>query len=90
MCTNHATDEPTDQQAKEHIDSHSHNHNGARPHQDPGDLAECPVMPGNMVMKSEADADGMYRDYNGTRHYLCCDTCVADFDADPAAYANVA
>lgn len=90
MCANHNHDEATNTHdaGHGHHESPNHSHNTARPDQDPGDLAECPVMPGNMVVKSEADADGMYRDYNGTRHYLCCNTCVTLFDTDPAAYAN--
>jgi YHS domain-containing protein len=94
MCTNHNHDEATDKQdaAPAHDDththSHSHSHDAAKPDQDPSDLAECPVMPGTMVLKSEADDDEMYRDYNGTRIYLCCDACLTVFDADPARYAN--
>ena len=91
MCTNHNHDEATDTPgtAPDRADSPHHTH-AARPDRDPSDLAECPVMPGTMVSKSEADADGMYRDYTGTRHYLCCDTCVALFDSDPATYAKAA
>ncbi|WP_311214579.1 MULTISPECIES: hypothetical protein [unclassified Arthrobacter] len=65
-----------------------HNHPAASAGQERSDLIECPVMPGNKVIRSAAEADGMYRDYKGTRHYLCCDTCVALFDADPATYSK--
>jgi YHS domain-containing protein len=51
------------------------------------ELAECPVMPGSMVVKAEAEAAGLARDYNGQRYYLCCAGCAPLFDADPAKYA---
>lgn len=67
----------------------AHHHAPATETADAGDRAECPVMPGNVVDKEEAVADGLYRDYEGTRYYLCCDSCGPMFDADPARYAAV-
>ncbi|MEO7018430.1 MAG: YHS domain-containing protein [Leifsonia sp.] len=48
--------------------------------------AECPVMHGNFVDKADAEAKGLFRDYEGTRYYLCCAACGPLFDADPAKY----
>ncbi|WP_315552473.1 hypothetical protein [Microbacterium aurum] len=53
-------------------------------------VAECPVMPGNMVVKTDAEAAGLVRDYEGVRYYLCCAGCGPKFDADPAVYAHAA
>ena len=52
------------------------------------DLVECLVMPGTMVVKSEAEAAGLYRDYEGNRYWFCCAACGPLWDADPAKYAN--
>jgi YHS domain-containing protein len=52
-----------------------------------GDLAECPVMPGSMVDKADAEAAGLYRDHEGERYWFCCAACGPLFDADPARYA---
>ncbi len=54
----------------------------------PADTAECPVMPGNTVDKAKAEAAGLFRDYEGTRYWLCCAGCGPKFDADPARYAT--
>src|SRR5699024_8764484 len=35
------------------------------------DIAECPVMVGTTVLKAQAEDAGLYRDYQGTRYYLC-------------------
>ncbi|MBM7502946.1 hypothetical protein ACFPER_05670 [Agromyces aurantiacus] len=51
------------------------------------DLAECPVMPGSMVAKADAEAAGLFRDVDGTRYWFCCAACGPLFDADPAKYA---
>ncbi len=51
-------------------------------------VAECPVMPGSMVVKEEAELAGLVREYQGKRYYLCCDACGPLFDADPARYAK--
>lgn len=50
------------------------------------DITECPVMVGTTVIKSEAEDAGLYRDYNGQRYWLCCNTCGPLFDADPERY----
>ena len=47
-------------------------------------------MPGNMVVKTDAEAAGLVRDYEGVRYYLCCAGCGPKFDADPAVYAHAA
>lgn len=54
------------------------------------DLAECPVMVGSTVIKADAEAAGLYRDYDGTRYYFCCAGCGPAFAADPAKYATAA
>lgn len=50
-------------------------------------LAECPVMTGRQVVKAEAEAAGLFRDYKGNRYWFCCPGCGPAFDADPARYA---
>lgn len=50
--------------------------------------AKCPVMPGSPVDKAEAELEGLVRDYNGQRYYLCCESCGPMWDADPARYAH--
>jgi YHS domain-containing protein len=52
------------------------------------EIAECLVMPGTMVVKAEAEAAGLYRDYEGQRYWFCCAACGPLWDADPARYAN--
>ncbi|WP_035698720.1 hypothetical protein, partial [Glycomyces tenuis] len=39
------------------------------------EVAECPVMPGSTVVKADAEAQGLFRDYAGARYWLCCDSC---------------
>ena len=53
-------------------------------------IAECPVMTGSTVVKADAEAAGLFRDYEGKRYWLCCDACGPLFDADPAKYATAA
>ena len=55
-----------------------------------GGMAECPVMVGSPVVIAQAEAAGLYRDYEGTRYYFCCAGCGPAFDADPAKYAAAA
>jgi YHS domain-containing protein/N-acetylneuraminic acid mutarotase len=43
----------------------------------------CPVM-----TSEEVDADSHVVDYKGVKVYLCCDTCVARFKAEPSAYLD--
>lgn len=52
-----------------------------------GGMAECPVMVGSAVVIADAEAAGLFRDYQGTRYYFCCAGCGPAFDADPAKYA---
>ncbi|NMD55138.1 MULTISPECIES: heavy metal translocating P-type ATPase [Tsukamurella] len=55
------------------------------------DATTCPVMVGNPVVKSTAEAAGLFRDYDGERYFFCCPACAPKFDADPARYvANAA
>ena len=51
------------------------------------DLAECPVMPGSLVDKADAEAAGLFRDHGGRRYWLCCAACAPMWDADPDRYA---
>jgi YHS domain-containing protein len=66
----------------------AHNHNAQSSVETESETAECPVMPGGVVNKQEAVAEGLYRDYEGARYYLCCDTCGPMFDAEPEKYAH--
>ena len=54
------------------------------------ELAECPVMRGSTVVKADAEAKGLFRDYEGQRYWFCCAACEAPFDADPAKYVTAA
>jgi YHS domain-containing protein len=54
------------------------------------EYAECPVMVGSTVIKADAEAAGLFRDYDGTRYYFCCAGCGPAFDADPAKYVTAA
>ncbi|MFG3341037.1 YHS domain-containing protein [Glycomyces sp. NPDC048151] len=51
------------------------------------ETAECPVMRGATVIKADAEAAGLFRDYEGQRYWFCCAGCGPAFDADPAKYA---
>lgn len=51
------------------------------------DVAECPVMPGSLVNKADAEAAGLYRDHDGQRYWFCCAACGPMWDADPDKYA---
>jgi YHS domain-containing protein len=68
--------------------AHCHGHGTSRADLDASEVTTCPVMPGSTVVKSEAVEEGLFRDYNGTRYYFCCDSCGPMWDADPAKYAN--
>lgn len=57
---------------------------------DSDDVTECLVMPGTPVIKSQAETDGLFRDYQGQRYWFCCAACGPLFDADPDRYANAA
>ncbi len=97
MCQHHHDD---GHQHHDHGDNDGHQHH--EPHhahpapanpvgstQD-ADLAECPVMPGSMTIKADAEAAGLVRDHDGQRYWLCCSSCGPLFDADPARYARTA
>ncbi|THV29070.1 YHS domain-containing protein [Glycomyces paridis] len=56
----------------------------------PEELAECPVMTGSTVVKADAEAAGLFRDFEGERYWFCCAGCGPAFDADPAKYARAA
>lgn len=53
-----------------------------------GEAAECPVIAGTPVSKSEAEAKGLYRGYEGQRYWLCGPGCGPKCDADPARYTH--
>lgn len=83
------------EQGHDHGHEHGHGHvhgHGTTPEsaadQSSDDVAECPVMPGVMVVKAEAEAAGLFRDYEGKRYWFCCAACEPLWDADPAKYAN--
>lgn len=63
-------------------------HLGACPEQGENAVASCPVMAGTPVVKAEAEAKGLFRDYDGERFWFCCAGCGPAFDADPAKYAH--
>lgn len=83
-------------QSQGHVHTHGHEHHHDLAHSHgvaaaglPADqVAECPVMPGNLVVRADAEAAGLFRDFEGTRYYLCCAACVPKFDAEPARYAT--
>lgn len=83
MCESHHHHSP----AK--VTSQCHGHGTGSAGVDASELAECPVMPGSMVVKAEAEEAGLVRDHAGERYYLCCDSCGPLWDADPAKYARV-
>jgi Cu2+-exporting ATPase len=75
------------------MSAHHHDHDHTSPHAVTArdeDLAVCPVMPSNVVVKQEAEAAGFYRDYEGERYWLCCGGCGPRFDADPDRYSTAA
>jgi YHS domain-containing protein len=51
------------------------------------DTTTCPVMGGNPVSKKVAEAQGLFRDYDGKRYWFCCAGCAPAHDSDPAKYA---
>lgn len=78
-----------------HEDAHAHHHGHDHGHQHGApvaasaeSVAECPVMPGNTSLKAEAEAAGRKREYDGKTYWLCCDTCVTKWDADPSRFAT--
>ncbi|MEW2460950.1 MULTISPECIES: YHS domain-containing protein [Microbacterium] len=53
-------------------------------------MTTCPVMAGSPVVIAQAEAAGLFRDYEGTRYHFCCAGCGPAFDADPAKYIAAA
>ncbi|WP_281872661.1 hypothetical protein [Brachybacterium paraconglomeratum] len=51
------------------------------------DTTTCPVMVGTPVVKAVAEAQGLFRDFEGERYWFCCAGCGPAFDSDPAKYA---
>lgn len=51
------------------------------------DTTTCPVMVGTPVVKAVAEAQGLFRDFEGQRYWFCCASCGPAFDSDPAKYA---
>lgn len=51
------------------------------------DTTTCPVMVGTPVVKAVAEAQGLFRDFEGQRYWFCCAGCGPAFDSDPAKYA---
>jgi YHS domain-containing protein len=76
--------------ASEPTAGHCHGHGASAEQIADVGAAECPVMIGSTVVKADAEAAGLFRDYNGQRYWLCCSACGPLFDADPAKYAAAA
>ena len=53
------------------------------------ELVECRVMPGSVIEKARAEAEGLFRDFEGNRYWFCCKGCGPRFDANPRKYADV-
>lgn len=66
----------------------AHNHAAPAATEAETETAECPVMRGNFVNKADAEAQGLVREYNGEKYYLCCAACGPLFDADPEKYVS--
>lgn len=85
----HDTDDHDDLTAHsgqhEHAGHHGHKHEAIAGNGD--EIADCPVMPGSTVNKADAEEQGRYRDYQGTRYYFCCAACPPLWDANPEKYA---
>lgn len=47
-------------------------------------------MMGTTVIKRDAEVEGLDREHDGRRYWLCCDPCADLFDADPEWYAETA
>lgn len=69
-------------------DHSDHNHHKSSDQPLGENTALCPVMKDIIVDKEEAKMQGRVREYGGQTYYLCCNTCVADFDANPQQYAK--
>ena len=51
------------------------------------EFATCPVM-GVPVDKRVANAHGLTRSHEGQVYYMCCNTCIKQFDSDPNKFAQ--
>ena len=69
---------------------HGHHHAAPTASASGDDVARCPVMVGSPVVKSVAEAQGLFRDYKGKRYWFCCAACGPLWDADPDKYADAA
>ncbi|WP_347344499.1 hypothetical protein [Microbacterium sp.] len=69
---------------------HGHHHAAPTASASGDDVAMCPVMVGSPVVKSVAEAQGLFRDYKGKRYWFCCAACGPLWDADPDKYADAA
>lgn len=49
-----------------------------------GEPLVCPVMGAG-----EANHEGPFRDYNGSRYWFCCEGCDAKFEKEPAKYVEL-
>lgn len=65
---------------------HSACENTNEPTGERGEFAECTVMPGSKVLIARAEVAGLYRDHQGHRYWLCCNSCGEKFDANPSLY----
>lgn len=100
MAHDHAHDHGTHEHGThDHAHAHGDTHDGAAPVAACGhtadtsglsaeDVTDCPVMPGSSVIKADAEAAGLFRDYDGARYWFCCDACGPLFDADPERYVT--
>ncbi len=50
--------------------------------------AICPVMTDMVVDKDDAEKWNRVREFNGKKYYLCCYSCVVDFESNPEQYAK--
>ncbi len=84
--------EPLPRTEGAHKDPHDRSGHAHRHEPAPGasQLVLCPVMPGNLVNPAEAESEGLYREYQGTRYWFCCTECRHLWDAQPATYAAAA
>jgi YHS domain-containing protein len=91
MCQHHhhepETHERAEQEHVHHEHGHHHHHETAPAATAESDeLAQCPVMPGSMAVKADAEAAGLVRQHQGRTYWLCCAACGPLFDADPERY----
>jgi YHS domain-containing protein len=54
----------------------------------PPSKMKCPIMPSMEFKIADAEKNKNYFDYKGLRYYLCCQSCVATFKADPAKHSK--